>query len=278
MSIIEVKNISYGYNKGDGKSVRALNDITFSIEEGEFVTVIGENGSGKSTLAKLLNGLFTPDFGSITINGCDTSNDKTIFEVRKTAGMVFQNPDNQMVATIVEDDVAFGPENIGVESGEIKRRVEWALSTVGMSDFANRPSSKLSGGQKQRVAIAGVLALKPKILILDEATSMLDPIGRQEVLDVAKKLNNEGITIVLITHNMDEVILSNRTLVLKDGSLLFDGAPRELFLKNDIVRHASLTLPPVARLCDLLNRGGLSIRKDLLFYDEFAEELCSRLK
>ncbi len=277
MSIIELKDVNYNYKVAE-QLYPALSNISLCVDKGEFLTVIGKNGSGKSTLAKLLNGLFLPSSGSVKINGFLTSDEKNIFEVRKSAGMVFQNPDNQMVATIVEDDVAFGPENIGIETTEIVDRVEWALSTVGMLESAKRPASKLSGGQKQRVAIAGILALKPQILILDEATSMLDPQGRAEVLEVVKKLNDSGITIVLITHNMDEVVFSNRTVVLNGGKIVFDGTPKELFSNSELVEKASLSLPPIPMLCKILNEQGFKIKRDSLHLDEFTEELCSLLK
>ncbi|MDD4839686.1 MAG: energy-coupling factor transporter ATPase [Clostridia bacterium] len=279
MAIIEVKNAKYHYRQGENECIPAVNGVSFSIEEGDFVTLVGKNGSGKSTLAKLLNGLLLPsNNGTINICGYTTQNEDTIYEVRRNAGMVFQNPDNQMVATIVEDDVAFGPENLGVPREEIATRVAWALETVGMSEYRNRSASKMSGGQKQRIAIAGVLAMRPKILILDEATSMLDPKGRKEVIDVAKKLNNEGITIVLITHNMDEVAESKRTIVLKDGALVFDGTPRDLFENKALILDAGLVLPPVAKLNSLLQEGGLALPSGILFADELVEGLCSLLK
>jgi energy-coupling factor transport system ATP-binding protein len=278
MSVIEVDNVSYSYRLGEKESVPALSSVSFFVEEGEFLTVVGKNGSGKSTLAKLLNGLLLPQSGTVKVDGKLTSDENTIFEVRKAAGMVFQNPDNQMVATIVEDDVAFGPENVGIESDEIKRRVAWALETVGMSAYRKHSASRLSGGQKQRIAIAGVLALKPKILILDEATSMLDPKGRQEVLSVAKKLNDDGITVILITHNMDEVAHSKRVLVLDNGSISFDGTPKKLFLEDGVLNSAGLSLPPVAKLAAQLNNGGMDVSKNVLFIDELVGEICARLK
>ncbi|HKL94607.1 MAG TPA: energy-coupling factor transporter ATPase [Clostridia bacterium] len=279
MSIIEVENVGYSYKQGESEIIPAIKNISFSVTEGDFVTVIGRNGSGKSTLAKLLNGLLLPtNKGTVTINGYSTKNEDTIFEVRRTAGMVFQNPDNQMVATIVEDDIAFGPENLGVPREEIIERVKWALETVGMSEYRNRSASKLSGGQKQRIAIAGVLAMRPKILILDEATSMLDPKGRGEVLEVAQKLNNEGITIILITHNMEEVALSKRAMVLDYGKLAFDGTPRELFKDKDLIERSGLMLPPVAKLSSMLQKSGITLPDGILFAEELVEELCTLLK
>lgn len=279
MFILEVKNVDYNYKQGESEIIPALKNISFSVKKGDFVALVGKNGSGKSTLAKLLNGLLLPtNDGSVKVNGHNTKNEDTIFEVRRTAGMVFQNPDNQMVASIVEDDVAFGPENLGVPREEIISRVAWALDTVGMSEYRNRSASKLSGGQKQRIAIAGVLAMQPQILILDEATSMLDPKGRTEVMEVASKLNAKGITIVHITHNMDEVAHAKRAIVLNDGELAFDGTPRELFKDKTIIRRSGLVLPPVAKLVTMLQDGGIGLSDGILFAEELVEELCTLLK
>ncbi len=278
MSIIEIKNLEYSYKQNESENVKALKNISFSVEKGEFVALVGRNGSGKSTLAKLLNGLLTPTSGDVVVCGFNTKNEDTIFEVRKNAGIVFQNPDNQMVATIIEDDVAFGPENLGIPREEIIARVDWALKTVEMDEYRTRSASKLSGGQKQRVAIAGALAMKPSILILDEATSMLDPMGRQEVLNVAEKLNNEGVTILLITHNMDEVVKAKRVIVLNKGKQTFDGKPRQLFMQNSIILEAGLMLPPVAQLNDELKKNGIDLPQNILFSEELVEELCTLLK
>lgn len=277
MPQIEVKNVGFQYAKSEERD-SALKRISFSIEKGEFISLVGKNGCGKSTLAKLLNGLFEPSEGTVSVSGVDTSNEDTIFEVRSKAGMVFQNPDNQMVATIVEDDVAFGPENLGVEPSEIIKRVDESLAAVGMSDYKNSTASRLSGGQKQRVAIAGVLAMKPEIMILDEATSMLDPDGREEVMSVVKKMNDGGITIINITHDMSEVALSQRVIVLKEGEIIFDGKPNALFDSPEILKRANLDLPPVGKLRKTLIEHGLNISGDSMDEDELAEDIWQSLK
>ena len=277
MPQIEVKNVGFQYAKSEERD-SALKRISFSIEKGEFVSLVGKNGCGKSTLAKLLNGLFEPSEGTVSVSGVDTSNEDTIFEVRSKAGMVFQNPDNQMVATIVEDDVAFGPENLGVEPSEIIKRVDESLAAVGMSEYKNSTASRLSGGQKQRVAIAGVLAMKPEIMILDEATSMLDPDGREEVMSVVKKMNDGGITIINITHDMSEVALSQRVIVLKEGEIIFDGKPKALFDSPEILKRANLDLPPVGKLRKKLIEHGLNISGDSMDEDELAEDIWQSLK
>ncbi|NLZ25185.1 MAG: energy-coupling factor transporter ATPase [Clostridiales bacterium] len=277
MPIIELKNVSYTYDDADSPNKFALEKINLKVEEGEFVALLGANGSGKSTLAKLLNGLYTPYSGNVIVNGVDTLDEERIFEVRKCAGMVFQNPDNQMVATIVEDDVAFGPENLGVPREEIVERVNFALDAVGMGEFKKNSAHRLSGGQKQRVAIAGVLAMRPKIIIFDEATSMLDPKGRKEVLSVAKKLNKEGITIIHITHNMDEVAFAVRAVCLKEGRIVFDGAPRELFSRPQTLIECKLSPPPVSELARLLKAGGMNIDAGVLDEEEVTEAICRLL-
>ena len=277
MPQIEVKNVGFQYAKSEERE-SALKQISFSVEKGEFISLVGKNGCGKSTLAKLLNGLFEPSEGTVSVSGVDTSNEDTIFEVRSKAGMVFQNPDNQMVATIVEDDVAFGPENLGVEPSEIIKRVDESLGAVGMSDYKNSTASRLSGGQKQRVAIAGVLAMKPEIMILDEATSMLDPDGREEVMSVVKKMNDGGITIINITHDMSEVALSQRVIVLKEGEIIFDGKPNALFDSPEILKRANLDLPPVGKLRKTLIEHGLNIAGDSMDEDELAEDIWQSLK
>lgn len=277
MPQIEVKNVGFQYAKSEERE-SALKQISFSVEKGEFISLVGKNGCGKSTLAKLLNGLFEPSEGTVSVSGVDTSNEDTIFEVRSKAGMVFQNPDNQMVATIVEDDVAFGPENLGVEPSEIIKRVDESLAAVGMSDYKNSTASRLSGGQKQRVAIAGVLAMKPEIMILDEATSMLDPDGREEVMSVVKKMNDGGITIINITHDMSEVALSQRVIVLKEGEIIFDGKPKALFDSPEILKRANLDLPPVGKLRKKLIEHGLNISGDSMDEDELAEDIWQSLK
>lgn len=276
MPQIEVKGVSYSYSLGEGKSIKALKNLSFSVERGEFVALAGMNGSGKSTLAKLLNGLFVPSQGDVLIDGLNTKDEDNIFEIRKKAGMVFQNPDNQTVATIIEDDVAFGPENVGVERSEIIKRVNDALEAVGMSEYRTRTASKLSGGQKQRIAIAGVLAMRPDILILDESTSMLDPNGRKEIMDIAKKLNDGGITVINITHNMDEAVYADRVIVMRKGRIAIDGAPKEVFASG-LLDACGLTLPPVSKLANALAEDGFSFDGAVIKEDELVEAVCRQL-
>ena len=276
MPQIELTNVSYSYRVGEGQTVRALRNVTFSVERGEFVALAGMNGSGKSTLAKLLNGLFIPSAGDVVIDGINTRDEERTFDVRRKAGMVFQNPDNQMVATIIEDDVAFGPENVGIPREEIIKRVDWALEAVGMTEFRTRSASKLSGGQKQRVAIAGVLAMKPDIIIFDESTSMLDPEGRAEIMDVAKKLNGSGITVIAITHNMDEAAQADRIIVLRKGRLVLDGTPKEVFASPE-VEACGLALPPAAAMQRMLEERGFAFGSTVTDEDELVEGICAQL-
>ena len=276
MPQVELTNVSYSYRVGEGQTVRALRNVTFSVERGEFVALAGMNGSGKSTLAKLLNGLFIPSAGDVVIDGINTRDEERTFDVRRKAGMVFQNPDNQMVATIIEDDVAFGPENVGIPREEIIERVDWALEAVGMTEFRTRSASKLSGGQKQRVAIAGVLAMKPDIIIFDESTSMLDPEGRAEIMDVAKKLNESGITVITITHNMDEAAQADRIIVLKKGRLVLDGTPKEVFASPE-VEACGLALPPAAAMQRMLEERGFAFGSTVTDEDELVEGICAQL-
>lgn len=276
MSQIEFKSVDYCYQIGDGRTIKAVKNLSFQIEKGQFVTLAGMNGSGKSTLAKLLNGLFVPSSGDVLIDGLNTKDEKNTFEIRRKAGMVFQNPDNQMVATIIEDDVAFGPENIGLPRDEIIERVDYALKAVDMDEFRTRTASKLSGGQKQRVAIAGVLAMRPDILILDEATSMLDPKGRREVMDIATKLNKQGITVVNITHNMEEAVISDRVIVLRKGRIVIDAPPKDAF-GSGLVEACGLTLPPVLQIAEDLKKDGFEFGSQILFEDELVGEVCKSL-
>lgn len=277
MPQIVLKGVSYAYPIKEGYNVKALKNVSLVIEKGEFVALAGMNGSGKSTLAKLLNGLFVPSDGEVLIDGLSTADEANIFEIRKRAGMVFQNPDNQMVATIIEDDVAFGPENIGIAREEIVERVVYALDAVGMSEYRTRTASKLSGGQKQRIAIAGVLAMRPDILILDESTSMLDPNGRKEIMDIARKLNDEGITVINITHNMEEAVLADRLIVLRKGRIAMDGTPKEVFASGQL-EACGLTLPPVTQLSDKLRQGGFDFDGVITAEDELVEGVCRQLK
>ncbi len=277
MSQIVLKGVSYNYSLGEGHSLKALKNLSFSVEKGQFVALVGMNGSGKSTLAKLLNGLFIPSAGEVLIDGLNTADEKNTFEIRKKAGMVFQNPDNQTVATIIEDDVAFGPENIGVLREEIVERVNYALDAVGMSEYRTRSVAKLSGGQKQRVAIAGVLAMRPDILILDESTSMLDPNGREEIMDIATSLNKQGITVINITHNMEEAVLADRIIVLRKGRIAVDGTPKEVF-SSGMLEACGLTLPPVTALAEKLKECGFEFENPITLKEELTEEICRQLQ
>lgn len=280
MTAISFKNVSFTYDADEDNVVKALSDVSFDAEEGEYITICGGNGSGKSTLSKLTNGLLIPDQGKVEIYGTATTPDendkknKKIYDIRSKVGLIFQNPDNQMVASIIEDDVAFGPENLGVPRDEIEERITWALKTVGMEEYRHHTPTKLSGGQKQRIAIAGVLAMKPKILILDESTSMLDPEGREEVLATVQKLNKEeGITILHVTHNMEDCLIGNRALVMKNGVLVFDGKPEDLFADFDFVQSCNLELPPLQKAVYLLKQNGLELNTYVQTEEELAHAL-----
>ena len=276
MEAVRFDNVKYSYR--DGGADFAVNGVTLSVGEGEFVAVLGRNGSGKSTLAKLINALLVPTEGSVKVFGMDTSDDKQTFEIRRNAGMVFQNPDNQTVASVVEDDVAFGPENIGVPREEIGRRIDFALDAVGMQEFRHATPARLSGGQKQRIAIAGVLAIMPQILILDESTAMLDPKGRREVMDVVKRLNREQkMTVLLITHFMDEALEADRAIVMHRGEVVMDGAPEEIFARSDELETYNLTLPRAAYVCKKLQAAGMPVA-DSFTAEELAEAICASLQ
>lgn len=283
MSIIQLENVSYSYkiyeDDGTAKRVVGVKDINFEINQGEFLSVVGHNGSGKSTFAKLLNGLFLPQVGKVTVLDMDTKDKQSIFEVRKNVGMVFQNPDNQMVASIIEEDVAFGPENLGIPQKEIAERVYWALEKVGMCEHAKRTPSKLSGGQKQRVAIAGALAIKPQVLVLDESTAMLDPQGRKEVLAVAHNLNKEqGMTVVLITHFMEEVLSSDRVAVFSHGEIVASGTPMEIFNQRELVESVGLKIPRTLELAQKLRQNGFDVNSDETNATILGEEVCRLLQ
>ena len=271
-AIIEVKDVEFRY---EGAEEEAVAGVSLRVERGEFVAVLGRNGSGKSTLAKLLNALNIPQKGEIWIDGVAAHEEANSLEVRKKCGMVFQNPDNQIVATVVEEDCAFGLENLGVPPEEIRRRVDEALRVVGMRDYAEAAPHMLSGGQKQRVAIAGVLAMRPKIIVFDESTAMLDPSGRREVFAVAEELNRrDGITIVWITHFMDEALRAGRLLVMDAGRVALEGAPREVFQKTEEIRRMGLDVPPMAQLAAQLRADGVPLRADIMTVEEMAVELC----
>lgn len=259
MPFLQFKNVDYSYPSGESDYIRALRAVDFTVERGEFVALVGCNGSGKSTLARLSNGLILPDGGSVTVDGASTSDKSALYDIRKKIGVVFQNPDNQMVTTIVEDDVAFGPENLGLEPNEIRRRVDWALDCVGMREHAADGPFRLSGGQKQRVAIAGVLAIKPELMILDEATGMLDPDGRDEVMSVVKKLNrDEHMSVIMITHFMEEAAEADRIIILDKGRVVADGG-KELFATPEVFTDAGLDLPVSVRVAQKLKAAGLDV-------------------
>lgn len=286
MQIVKATDACYAYiddTQGEAgaqsaKSSPAVDKVNFEIDGGSFVAVLGHNGSGKSTLAKMLNALYVPTKGKILVCGIDTSDENRTYDIRSQAGMVFQNPDNQLVSTVVEEDVAFGPENMGVEPAEIRRRVDEALRVVRMSDHAESAPHMLSGGQKQRIAIAGVLAMQPKVMIFDESTAMLDPMGREEVLSTVRRINRErGITVIWITHFMEEAAQADRVIVMDDGCIVMDGTPREVFSRVDEVKRIGLDVPGMTELALELSRKGLAIRTDILTVEEMAEEIC-RLK
>lgn len=277
--MIETKNLSFIYREedmesGEIKEEKVLKDINIEIEKGSFTAVLGHNGSGKSTLAKHFNAILLPSGGKVYVKGMDTADENNIFNIRQSAGMVFQNPDNQMVAALVEDEVAFAPENLGVEPKEIRRRVDECLEIVNMTKYAQSSPSKLSGGQKQRVAIASVLAMNPEILILDEPTAMLDPKGRSEVIKTIKMLNEEkDITVVLITHYMDEAAQADRTVVIDNGEIVLDGTPKEVFKNVEKLKSLGLDVPQVTELAYELRKMGIEISDDVLTVDECFDEI-----
>ena len=273
--IISVNSVSYDYRNAQGESIaRGVRGVSLEVYQGEFVVLLGHNGSGKSTFAKLLNGFCVPDEGNVTVNGIDTKDEDRIFEIRSKVGMVFQNPDNQMVAAIIEDDMAFGPETLGIPRDQIEERISWALEAVNMSEHRKRSPSKLSGGQKQRIAIASVLAMLPEVLILDESTAMLDPKGRKEVMDTARMLNREkGMTVILITHYMDEAIEADRVVVLDEGKVLTQGTPKEVFSQIDLIKSAGLELPIASKISTELIALGYDI-PFALTDEELAEGIC----
>ena len=280
-SIIEFDNVCFRYEADEeGQFLPlAVNNVTLAIEKGSFVAVLGHNGSGKSTLAKLTNAINIPESGKVTVNGMDTADEKLTDEIRKTVGMVFQNPDNQLVATIVEEDVAFGPENMGIEPAEIRKRVDESLKKVGMYEYRKHAPHLLSGGQKQRVAIAGILAMKPKCIIFDEPTAMLDPSGRKEVLNAIKQINKEnGITIVLITHYMDEAAQADRIVVMDNGEIKLEGTPRKVFSNVELMKNLGLDVPQVTELAYELKKSGIDISTEILNIDEMVNALCQLRK
>ncbi len=281
MSIIEFKNVTFRYESDDEEITLApaVKNLSFEIQEGEFVAVLGHNGSGKSTVAKLANGLLLPESGDVLVNGMNTKDEENDIAIKQTVGVVFQNPDNQIVATIVEEDVAFGPENLGVEPAEIRKRVDESLKAVGMYEYRKHGPHKLSGGQKQRVAIAGIIAMEPRCIILDEPTAMLDPIGRRDVMQAIRHLNKDmGITVVYITHYMEEAVEADRIIVMDDASLLMDGTPRQVFQNTEKIREIGLDVPQTCHLAEQLRSDGIKLKNDLLSIDELVENIDSLLK
>ena len=279
MDMIETKNLAFAYPADEGEmQTLALRDVSVSIEKGSFVVVLGHNGSGKSTFAKCLNAVLLPCGGKVYVEGMDTQDEALLLEIRRRVGMVFQNPDNQIVANVVEEDVAFAPENLGVPTEEIRRRVDAALAAVDMTAFTTHAPHLLSGGQKQRVAIAGVIAMEPACIVLDEATAMLDPVGRQEVLSAVHKLNREkGITVVLITHHINEAEDADRVIVMDDGQVVLDGGPREVFTRVETLRSMGLTVPDTIDLLDRLRRDGVAVPPDALTMEECADAIAAAL-
>ena len=279
-TMLQTEHLSFTYPAEEGQtSTVALEDVSLSIERGSFVVVLGHNGSGKSTLAKHMNAVLLPSGGTVYVEGMDTRDEALLLEIRRRVGMVFQNPDNQIVANVVEEDVAFAPENLGVPSEEIRRRVDDALAAVGLAEFTRHAPHLLSGGQKQRVAIAGVIAMAPECIVLDEATAMLDPAGRREVLSAIRALNQErGITVVLITHHMDEAMDADRLIVMNDGKLVIDGAPAEVFTQVEALRAMGLAAPDTVELLYGLRQGGMDVPLDALTVDECADAICKALR
>lgn len=278
-SFIEFQHVSFAYETEDEQSKPVLHDFNLSVEKGDFVAILGHNGCGKSTVAKLCNGIEIPQAGTVMVDGLDTKEEENLLPIRQRVGMVFQNPDNQIVATIVEDDVAFGPENLGIEPKEIRRRVDEALKDVGMYDHRFAEPHKLSGGQKQRVAIAGIIAMQPACIVLDEPTAMLDPRGRKDVMKTVQMLNREfGITVLFITHYMDEAAKANRVIVMDKGSIILDGAPRDVFQQSETLRGAGLDVPQATALSQLLKKDGVSLTDKILTVEELAVQLAAVLQ
>ena len=277
---ITVEHLAYSYpGVDDTPGAVVFKDMNLTIEEGSFVAVLGSNGCGKSTLAKHFNAILLPSGGSVYVCGMDTADEEKLISIRRRVGMVFQNPDNQIVANVVEEDVAFGPENLGVASPMIRKKVDMALKQVGMYEYRNHAPHLLSGGQKQRIAIAGIIAMEPKCIILDEPTAMLDPKGRKEVLDTVVRLNQEkGITVVLITHHMDEAALAQRVVVLHDGAVAADGTPKEVFSKVELLHSIRLAAPDTVELCNELNKHGFDLPLDRLTPEECSQVLYEKVK
>ena len=274
-SIIKIENLIFEYRKEEEEQpVKAINNISLEVEKGSFIAILGKNGSGKSTLAKNLNGLLLPTGGTVYVNGYNTADEEHIWDVRQSAGMVFQNPDNQLVSAIVEDDVAFGPENLGIEPAEIRRRVDKAMEDVNMGPFKGKSPHLLSGGQKQRIAIAGVVAMKPRCIIFDEPTAMLNPKGRKEIMSIIKELHEEGITVVLITHFMDEAVNADRVIIMHQGEIFMDGTPAEVFGQGEKVKSVNLDVPMAVELARALRQRGIEVPEKIIGTEEMVEYLC----
>lgn len=271
---IRVENLTFEYDKDGTEKTRAIDDVSFTIEKGSFTAIIGQNGSGKSTLARNLNGLLVPTSGRILVDGMDTADDSRIWDIRSRVAMVFQNPDNQIVSSIVEDDVAFGPENLGIDPAEIRRRVDDALKRVDMYHLRNKAPHQLSGGQKQRIAIAGAVAMRPECIVFDEPTAMLDPKGRREVLEIVRELNSQGITTILITHFMEEAAQADEIIVMDRGQVKLQGAPVEIFRSIDVLREISLGVPPVVELAEELRSRGMDVPGDIIEEEQIVRFLC----
>ncbi len=276
-NIVEIENLVFEYaaNEEEHQELKkAIDDVSFVIEKGTFTAIIGKNGSGKSTLAKNLNGLLIPSSGRILIAGLDTKDDELVWQIRQTAGMVFQNPDNQLVSSIVEDDIAFGPENLGINPDEIRVRVDDSISAVGMSNFLHDAPHHLSGGQKQRIAIAGVLAMKPDCIIFDEPTAMLDPQGRNDVMEIIKELSKEGITIILITHFMEEAAEADRVIIMNDGKIMLDGRPSIVFKQEELLKNANMELPMAVDMAKRLRKRGIEVPEYITTEEELVDFIC----
>ena len=279
MPILNIKNLIHKYMTYDdsekNQEIRAIDDVSFSVEKGEFIAILGRNGSGKSSLAKHINGLLLPTEGAVYVKGMDTRNQEEILQIRQSAGIVFQNPDNQIVGAVVDEDVAFGPENMGRPTEDIWRRVTKALEDVGMTAYKEASPNRLSGGQKQRIAIAGTMAMEPECIILDEPTAMLDPQGRQHVLSLVKELNQEkNITILMVTHHMEEVLLADRVIVMQEGKIAADGTPKEIFSQVEKLKKIGLEVPPAAELAYELRKEGIPLKDQIITKEELVEELC----
>ncbi len=279
-NIVEFHNVTFRYDADEGEQQPepAIRDFTFNVKKGEFVAILGHNGSGKSTVAKLSNSVFIPNEGQVLVNGMDTADENLAYEIRKTVGVVFQNPDNQIVASIVEEDVAFGPENLGLPREEIRKRVDDSLKAVGMYEYRHHEPHKLSGGQKQRVAIAGIIAMRPECIFLDEPTAMLDPQGRKEVMETVMKLNTDyGMSVVFITHFMEEAALADRVAVINNSRLLLDGTPKEVFRQEKLLRSVGLDIPQITQLAREMKKSGVGIDDSILTVDEFVENITDLL-